>query len=143
MPKRTARHLRHASSAEILGGYRNEKDYELLDALVTAAALMSRADGWVQPAERVAMFDFLERNRFVPLFARASVLALFEDRVRDLKEPDGAIVAVIRLRNYARRSSGSAGLILDMAREIAAADCRLDPREQQILQRIETALKRF
>lgn len=140
MPKRIARHLRHASSGEILGGYRNDRDYELLDALVTTAALMSRADGWVQPAERVAMFDFLARNRFLPQFARENVLALFEDRVRDLKEPDGAIVAVMRLRNYGRGVSGSAALILDMAREVAAADCRLDPREQSALQLIDSAL---
>ncbi|MGH7058696.1 MAG: TerB family tellurite resistance protein [Acetobacteraceae bacterium] len=140
MPKRIARCLRHVSSAEILAAYRNERDYELLDAIVTAAALISRADGWVQPVERGAMLDFLARNQFLPPFARESVLALFEDRMRDLREPDGAIMAVIRLRDYARRSSNSVGLIVDMAREIAAADCRLDPREQSLLQLIDSAL---
>jgi len=140
MPKRCARHLRHASSAEILAAYRNERDYELLDAMVTAAALMSRADGWVQLVERGAMLDFLDRNQFLPLFTRENILALFEDRVRDVREPDGAIVAVMRLRHYARRSSGAVGLIVDMAREIAVADCRLDPREQSVLQLVDSAV---
>lgn len=139
MPKRSARHLRHVSSAEILAAYRNERDYELLDAIVTAAALMSRADGWVQPVERAAMLDFLDRHQFLSLFARDTVLALFEDRVRDLREPDGVIVAAMRFRHYARRSSASVALIADMAREIAAADCRLDPREQSVLQLIDSA----
>jgi tellurite resistance protein len=141
MPKRNARHLRHVSSAEILAAYRNARDYELLDAIVTAAALMSRADGWVQPVERGAMLDFLDRHQFLSLFARENILALFEDRVRDLREPDGVIVAVMRLRYCARRSSASVGLIVDMARDIAAADCRLDPREQSVLQLIDSAFE--
>ena len=136
MPKRSARHLRHASSAEILAAHRNGRGYELLDAVVTVAALMSRADGWIQPVERGAMLDFLERNQFLSFFTRDNILALFEDRVRDLREPDGAIVAVIRLRQYAQQSSAAVGLIVEMARVIAVADGRMDPREQSILELI-------
>jgi tellurite resistance protein len=136
MPKRSARHLRHARSAEILAAHRNGRGYELLDAVVTVAALMSRADGWIQPVERGAMLDFLERNQFLSFFTRDNILALFEDRVRDLREPDGAIVAVIRLRQYAQQSSAAVGLIVEMARVIAVADGRMDPREQSILELI-------
>jgi hypothetical protein len=69
-------------------------------------------------------------------FTRDNILALFEDRVRDLREPDGAIVAVIRLRQYAQQSSAAVGLIVEMARVIAVADGRMDPREQSILELI-------
>jgi tellurite resistance protein len=48
---------------------------------------------------------------------------------------------VMRLRYCARRSSASVGLIVDMARDIAAADCRLDPREQSVLQLIDSAFE--
>lgn len=69
-------------------------------------------------------------------FSRATISSLFEDRVRDLREPDGAIVAVIRLRQYAQQSSAAVGLIVEMARVIAVADGRMDPREQSILELI-------
>ena len=48
------------------------------------------------------------------------------------------MVAIERLRRRARHLPVS--LVIEAAEEVAAADCRLDPREQRILELIRTAL---
>jgi tellurite resistance protein len=115
MPKRSARHLRHASSAEILAAHRNGRGYELLDAVVTVAALMSRADGWIQPVERGAMLDFLERNQFLSFFTRDNILAFrrsgpgFERarRRHRRRDPPPSVCAAIIGSGWAHRRNGA------------------------------------
>jgi tellurite resistance protein len=95
----------------ILDAYLQDREDEWLDAVVTCAALVARADGWVDPAER---------------------------RVRDLLEPDGAAAALARLRRYAGQAF--ARLMVAVGEEVASADCRIDPREQRVLQLIRASL---
>ena len=85
----------------------------MLDAVVTAAALVARADCRVDPAER---------------------------RLRELREPGGLVAAVDRLGEVSGRSL--ARLVVDAGWEVAAADSRLDPREKRVLDLIGIALSR-
>jgi tellurite resistance protein len=127
----------------IIAASLRDLENELLDAVVTTAALVARADGWVDPVEREQLLDFLDVNEFMSVFTRAEILDAFERRIRELREPDGAVAALGRLR---RQSGGSlarslASLVVDVGEQVAAADCRLDPREQRILQLIRITLR--
>jgi tellurite resistance protein len=126
------------------------REGEILDAVVTAAALVSRTGGWVEPAEGDKLLNFLEREEFLTVFSRAEMLDLFERSVREMRLPGGSMMASDRLRQCARHTLGQcarhtlAPLIPDIGEQIAAADCRLDPREERIPQRLfaRAALRR-
>jgi tellurite resistance protein len=136
MPNQDPRSGRNRAPAQIWAAYMEGREDELLDDVITAAALVARADGWVQPVERAQLINFLERNEFLSIFTRADIGEAFERRVRELREPCGPAAAVDRLRRRARHRI--ARLVVDAGEEVAAADCRLDPREQRILQLIRT-----
>jgi tellurium resistance protein TerD len=138
MPKRNSRTRSKPMRAEIIAASMDDREDELLDAVVTAAALVARADGWVQPVEREQLLDFLDRNEFLSIFERADIIAAFEGRIRELRQPGGPMAAVERLVRHA--GGRSARLAIEIGEEVAAADCRLDPREQRVLHVIRTAL---
>ena len=139
MPNRNLRSRSKAAPAEIVAAYLDDRQDELLDAVLTAAALVARADGWVQPVERGQLLDFLDRNDFFRIYTPADIRGAFESRIRELREPGGPAAAVARLARNAERLP--ACLVIDAGEEVAAADCRLDPREQSVLQRIRSALR--
>jgi len=139
MSKQRANQRSHARQAEIAAAYQENHEDELLDAIVSAAALIARADGWVQDVERGQLLDFLDRQDLLSLFEREEVLAQFERRVRELREAGGPFAIVRRL---SRQGDGpTAALILGVGEEVAAADCRLDPREEQLLGLVRASLK--
>ena len=127
------------SSAEIVAEYCDELDDDLLDALITAAALVARADNWVEPVERAHLLDFVDRHDFLSAPSKAETSELFARRIGELRESAGLAAAAIRLNRVAGRDS--AQLVLDLGEEMAAADCRLDPREERMLAFIRSALK--
>ena len=131
------------SPAGIIAACLNDLENEALDAVVTGAALVARADGWVDRVEREQLLDFLDQNAFMSVFTRADILDTFERRIRDLREPDGTMAALGRLRRHAGRSSTRAldRLVIDAGEQVAAADCRVDPREQQMLLLIRNTLR--
>ena len=89
-------------------------------------------------AERGQLLDFLHRKRVLTVFTPAEILEMFERRVRELNEPGGPGGALKHLRRHAERSL--ARVIINAGQEVAAADGRIDPREQHILQLISTTL---
>lgn len=125
--------------SEIMNAYLEDREDDLLDAVVTCAALIARADGWVDPVERQQLLDFLERNEFLLLFTNEQVRDSFERRVRDLREPGGAVAALARIRRHA--GCASARMVVAVGEEVASADCRIDPREQRALQLIRASLE--
>jgi len=127
----------------IIAASLRDLENELLDAVVTAAALVARADGWVDPVEREQLLDFLDVNEFMLVFSRAEIVDAFERRIRELRKPDGTVAALGRLRRQSERrmARSLASLVVDAGEQVAAADCRLDPREQRILQLIRTTLR--
>lgn len=141
MSKQRANGRWRARRAEIVAAYLELREDEILDAVVSAAAVVARADGWVQEVERGQLLDFVDREELLSVFAREDAVAHFERCVREVREPGGSSAAIERLGRH--RDSRAAPLIVKIGEEVAAADCRLDPREQLVLQRIEAALKRF
>jgi tellurite resistance protein len=125
-------------SPETLSACIDRRDEELLDAVVTAAALVARADGWVDSSERSDLLEFLNRNGFWSVFSRAEVLDAFERRLRELDEAGGAGQAADSLGRVAGRSP--ARLVVEASEQIAAADGYLHPREARILVLIRAAL---
>ena len=134
MPKRNAR--RHLDIITV--AYLDDREDELLDAVVTAAALVARADNWIQQVEHAQLLDFLDRNPFLSISTRAEITEAFEGRVRALRKLQGPAAALMRLTRLAGYKP--AQLIVDVSEEVAIADCRLDPREQRVLKLIRTAL---
>jgi tellurite resistance protein len=123
-----------AKPAEMLAQYWDNREDELLDAVLTAVALVARADGRIDAAERSQLLDFLHRKGILTVFTPAEILETFEHRVRELNEPGGPVEALKHLRRHAEGSL--ARIIINAAQEVAAADRRIDPREQHILQLI-------
>jgi tellurite resistance protein len=111
---------------------------ETLDAVLTAAALIARADGWIQPAERRQLLDFVDRRKLLPAMSAGEMIEVFARRVRKVREPGGPGAALRRLARHAGRVP--ARLVLDAAEEVAAADGRLDPREDHLLRMLRIAL---
>lgn len=128
----------NVTPAELMSGYLMSRKGEILDAVITVAALVARADGWVDPLERRRLIDYLERNRLSSI-TRAEILSAFEHRVREIKQPGGAVAAMHRVARCGGRSLES--LIVNAAREVAAADDRLDPRESYIVALVRTVLR--
>lgn len=138
MSKQRAKGRSHASQARMVAAYLQYREDEILDAIVSAAALIARADGWVQDVEYSQLVDFLDRNDFLAIVARDDVLTQFERCVRELREPGGPSAAVDRLRRH--RGGSTAPLIAELIADVAAADCRIDPREQHVMELIGAAL---
>ena len=124
--------------SEIKDAYRQAGDDDLLDAVITCAALVARADGGVDPQERRPLLDFLERNEFLLLFTNVQVRDAFEQRVRELREPGGALAALARIRRHAGQASARA--VLAVGQEVAFADRRIDLRELRALRLIRASL---
>ena len=129
----------HAKRAGIAAAFREYREDELLDGMVSVAALLARADGWVQEVERIQLLDFLDREDFFSVFAREEVLTQFDRRISELSESGGPSSVLRRLGRH--RDGSTATLIVNVGEEIAAADCRLDPREQRVLELVRDFLE--
>jgi tellurite resistance protein len=138
MPNRNARHRVALTQAEIMAAYMDAREDELLEAVVTAAALVAHADGCIEPVERSQLLDFLNRNGLMSVFTRAEMLEFFERRIRQLDGENGAEVVIESLKRLAGRST--ARLVVDAGEHVAAADGHLHPRELQVLQFIRIAV---
>jgi tellurite resistance protein len=138
MESHKARPSRRAKPAHVAAAYLDFRDDELFDAIVSIAALVARADGWVQEVERRQLLDFLDENKLLAVFAREDVDTHFEHRVRELRLPGGPAGVIYRLRRHANSSIGP--LIIRLGEAVAVADCRLDPREGEVLRHVRRVL---
>jgi tellurite resistance protein len=138
MPNRNTRNRAAITYNEMMAVYMDDLDDELLDAVVTAAALVALADGCIEPVERSQLLDFLNRNGFMSAFTRVEILDFFEHRIRQLNGKNGAQSAIDSLGRLAGRST--ARLVVDAGEHVAVADGHLHPRELQVLQFIRIAL---
>lgn len=138
MPKRYTRNRSGMTAAEISAAYMDEREDELLDATVAAAALVARADGTVEPIERSKMLDVLRRNGLLSVFTRFDILDAFESRLRQLEQDGGIEAAVDSLGRLAGRSP--AWLVVETGERVAAADHHVNGRELQMLRLIRIVL---
>jgi tellurite resistance protein len=123
---------------EIPAAHPGDREDELLDAVITAAALVARADGWIEPAERRQLLDFLNGKGLLTAATRDEILDLFDCRIRQFEEGAGAALAVDSIGRLVGRPS--AQLVIDAGEQIAAADGHLHGRELHMLQLIRAAL---
>jgi len=133
--ERTANRVHHCDE-ELL-----QADEELLQALVTAAALVALSDGQVDAAERDELIDFVDRQGFVPTFSRHEIAEAFGDRVRQLKDRDSASVIVEGLRPLVGQSLAS--IVLRTAERVAAADRQIHAGEVRALELIRLIMMRL
>ncbi len=88
-------------TAELAASYLPNRDQDVMQALVTAGALIAAADGRVESVERDELLNYIDRQRFVPTISRASIAKAFDKRVRELKDRDSASVIVEAFRPLA------------------------------------------
>ena len=122
--------------AQIMVTYLDDCEDELLDAVVTAAALVARADGRIEFVELDRLVDFLGRHRLLSAFMRVEVPDAFRRRLRELAEPRGSEAAIDSLRQVRHSLSR---LVIEAGEEVSAADGYVDSYEQQVLQLIRSA----
>ncbi len=121
-----------------MAAYMHDCADELFDAVITAAAMVARADGLIDPVERRQLLVFLNRTGLLAVFTREQALDAFEERTRQLAERRGAEVAIGSLRRLKGRSL--ARLVIDAGTQVAIADDRLHPGELHMLALIRIAL---
>jgi tellurite resistance protein len=121
-----------------MAAYLDDRNAELLDGVATAAALVARADGRVDPVERGVLLDVMDRNGLLAVFTRGEIVEAFEARVRELAALDGDDAAIDALGRFAGRAA--ARLLLDAGKHVAAADGHLHPGELRTLQLISRAV---
>jgi len=139
MPGRNTRKYLSMTQTEMAAHMRDVAD-ELLDAIVTATAMVARADGWIDPLERTQLVVFLNHHGLLAVFTREEVLDAFEDRTRQLAETRGTEIAVGHLTQLAGHSL--ARIVVDAGVHVAAADSRVHPGELHALALIPMALGR-
>jgi tellurite resistance protein len=109
-------------------------DEEVMQALVTAGALVSLADGELKKVERDELVNFIDRQGFVPTILKADIADTFDSRVRELEGTYCANVIVETLRPLTGRSLAS--VVVRTAQRVAAADQKIHPGELQALKLI-------
>jgi tellurite resistance protein len=125
-------------STEVMAAYLDYREHELLDAVVTAAALMARADGSVQPVERHHLVDVLADEGFLFVFAREELVEAFERKLGQLRSATGLTAGVECLKRFA--GDPLADFVSAVAEEVATADCRVHHGERRMLKLVQTAL---
>ena len=124
--------------AELPAG-RRDPDEDMLQALVTAGALVALADGELAPVERGELLSFIDRQGFVPTISQRDAAAAFDNRVRQLEDRYGANVILETLRPLAGLSLAS--VVMRTAERVAAADRKIHRGEQRALQVLRLVLK--
>ena len=117
------------------------------DAMIAAAAAMALADGRVEPIERHTLLRFLRREKILMALGRtetvrrfaAAIMLAKQEEVSAGDQPHPWHDLIERLRPLAGMQS--AGLITAAAAYVAAADGVVQPRELELLHRLQLALE--
>jgi tellurite resistance protein TerB len=118
----------------LTASYIDNHDQEVMQALVTAGALVALADGRVEAIERDELANFIDRQGLVPTFSRPEIAKAFDDRVRQLEERDSADV-IVELAGLSLAS-----VMVRTAERVAAADQQIHLSELQALKLIRLLL---
>src|SRR5712692_9902311 len=105
------------TTAELSTGCLGNRDEEVMQALVTAGALVALADGRVQAVERDELVNFIDRQGFVPSISRHEIAEACDDRVRQLEDRDSADAIADTLRPLAGLSLAS--VVIRTATQVA------------------------
>ena len=127
-----------ATTSEVTDDHADHRDEEVMQALVTAGALVALADGQVKAIERDELVNFIDRQGFVPSISRQEIGEAFDSRVRQLEGRDSADAIAQMMRPLAGLSLAS--VVIRTATQVAAADRYIHPGEAQALKLIRMAL---
>jgi tellurite resistance protein len=124
---------------DAVADYVDQRDEQMLQALVTAGAFIAVADGQIQLVERDELIDFVTRQGFVPASSKQDVAEAFDSRVRQLEDSrvrqlDGRdmFIAVFEsVRPLAGMSLSS--VVVRTAERVAHADRELHSSEIESL----------
>lgn len=113
MSNRDTRNSLGVSKTEVVAAWQRAHDDELLDAVASAAALVTCADGKADAVERAETVNFLARNGFLATVGRADILDTFDPRLRFFQGPSGIETASTACGESpaARRQASSSYLI--------------------------------
>jgi tellurite resistance protein len=129
---------RHAhsstTSGELTTGGLDNRDQRVMQALVTAGALVALADGRVDTIEREELVNFVDRQGLVPTISQHDIAEAFDNRVRQLEDRDSANVIMEAFRPLAGLSLAS--VVVRTAERVAAADGQIHPGELRALKLI-------
>lgn len=73
------------ATAKLTANHLNHSDEELMQALVTAGALVALADGQMEPVERHELVNFIHRQSFMPTISQDRIAEAFDNRVTKSK----------------------------------------------------------
>lgn len=88
-------------TAALTTNYPDHSDEEVMQALVTAGALIALADGEIAAIERDALVNYLDRQGFVPTMSSHDIAEAFDNCVEQLKDRDGPEVIMNTFRPLA------------------------------------------
>ena len=121
-------------TGKLTTGCRDGRDEQVIQALVTAGALVALADGRVQAVERDELLNFIDQQQFVPTISKDQIGEAFDNRVQELQERDSASVIVETFRPLVGLSLAS--VVVRTATRIAAADRQIHFGEVRALELI-------
>lgn len=128
-------HTRSITPAvEVTPDYLDHRDEEVMQALVTAGALVALADGRSDDVERDELVAFIDQREFVPAFSRSNIAKAFNDRVRQLDDQYSPNLIIEALRPLAGLSLAS--IVIRTAQRVAAADRKIHPGELRAIKLI-------
>ena len=119
------------SKSKCFARSRDGCDQEVMQALVTAGAMVASADGVVAPVERAELANFIFQQGFVHSISLQEIAAAFDVRVQMLDDRNAANVILDSLRPLAGLSLGS--VVVRVAQRVAAADKIILERELQAI----------
>ena len=125
-------------TAALTTNYPDHSDEEVMQALVTAGALIALADGEIAAVERDALVNYLDRQGFVPTMSSHDIAEAFDNCVEQLKDRDGPEVIMNTFRPLAGLSLAS--VVVRTAERVAAADWQIHPAELAALKLIRLFL---
>jgi tellurite resistance protein TerB len=122
------------ATAELTAGYLDNRDEEVMQALVTAGALVALADGRVEAVERDELLNYIDRQDLLPTISQLDIAEAFDNRVRQLQDRDSADAIMESFRPLAGLSLAS--IVVRTAERVAAADRQIHPGELRALKLI-------
>jgi tellurite resistance protein len=128
------RHIHSSTATALTSGCLDNRDEEVMQALVTAGALVALADGRVEAVERDELVNYIDRQEFLPTLSQHEIAEAFDNRVRQLGDRDTANVIVQAFQPLAGLSLAS--VVVRTAERVAAADRQIHPGELRALKLI-------
>ncbi|RBW67692.1 TerD family protein [Bacillus taeanensis] len=117
--------------------FKRYKSQDVLDAVVAGCALVSMADGRLDPSERQKMMDFIHQSDELRVFDTNLVIQRFNDFIRKLEfDPIVGKGEAMRAVGKVNDKREIARLVVRYCIAIGFADGHFEPREQQIVSEI-------